>query len=257
MGTLFQLIHQPHQPDLSSCFSAIWNGWTDEIEEGVYRNVDTGEKMPQDLWKTFAHGKPDGGTTENCLVTQFGYNTTSMEDFSCNDAWFVAVCSLDKAPQPKMRGQITFKFLKGFHNGKFSFLIGFDKNFDIYYTVDPLQLQAWQLIIYGFYDTKLMKDEHMQKWKLSKVTDPAIYAIVNATGSPMGTHLYEKSDEAGGGSFTANLYACNDDEEFVCQDGTCVSIEQRYYAVTFPYLAIFICRVCIFVYKFCEILFTN
>lgn len=43
----------------------------------------------------------------------------------------------------------------------------------------------------------------------------------------MGTHTYERSDKAGGGSFTANLYTCNDDEEFVCKDGACVSIEQR------------------------------
>ena len=94
--------------------------------------------------------------------------------------------------------------------------------------MDALQLQAWKLIIYGSYNTIMYRDETQKEWKLSRATDPGIYAIVNATGSPLGTHTYEKSDEAGGGSFTANMYTCNDEDDFVCQDGTCVSIEQRY-----------------------------
>ena len=90
-----------------------------------------------------------------------------------------------------------------------------------------MQLQAWKLTVYGLYDTIIYKDEEQNKWKLSKATDPDIYAMINATGSPMGTHTYEKSDKSGGGSFTANFYTCIDEEEFVCKDGACVSIEQR------------------------------
>ena len=90
-----------------------------------------------------------------------------------------------------------------------------------------MQLQAAEFLIYGLFDSIMYYDEKLTKWKLMKVTDPDTYAIMNTTGSPMGTHLYEKSEGAGGGSFIANIYTCNDDEEFVCKVGTCIPIGQR------------------------------
>ena len=38
------------------------SGWTDEKEEGIFRNVYTGEKMPQEMWKNFPPGNNKGFT---------------------------------------------------------------------------------------------------------------------------------------------------------------------------------------------------
>ena len=91
----------------------FWNGWTDEKEEGIFRNVYTGEKMPQEMWNNFPPGNPDGGTSENCLISWFEGNEMPMTDISCNDAWAVAFCELRKMPQLTMRGlevRISIKF---------------------------------------------------------------------------------------------------------------------------------------------------
>ena len=52
--------------------------------------------------------------------------------------------------------------------------------------------------------------------------------MMNATGWPFGTHVFEKSDKAGGGSFMASLNICNDEQEFACEDGGCIPFDQRY-----------------------------
>ena len=82
----------------------FWNGWTDEKEEGTFRNIYTGEKMPEELWNNFPPGDPDGGTSENCLISFFEGDQMFMTDFSCNDAWSVAFCELEDMPRPTMRG---------------------------------------------------------------------------------------------------------------------------------------------------------
>ena len=84
----------------------IWNAWSDASEEGVFSDVYTSEKMPEDLGDYFAPGEPNGGISENCLISRFeaeGGQAFRMSDVSCTDK-FPAYCFLPKVPQLKMRG---------------------------------------------------------------------------------------------------------------------------------------------------------
>ena len=107
------------------------------------------------------------------------------------------------------------------------YLKGFDENFDILYSIDPMHLQAGKFIIYGFIDTLIFLDTQLQKWKIVRVTDQDVYALTNSIDPPIGTHLFNKSEKAGGGTFWANIYACDDESDFVCRDGGCIPIEKR------------------------------
>ena len=62
--------------------------------------------MPEDLGDYFAPGEPNGGISENCLISRFeaeGGQAFRMSDVSCTDK-FPAYCFLPKVPQLKMRG---------------------------------------------------------------------------------------------------------------------------------------------------------
>ena len=71
----------------------------------MYRNIYTGEIMPQEMWQNFSPQDPNGGTAENCLISEYNTNTTmEMHDAGCSDD-HVGLCNLTKMPLPKMRGQ--------------------------------------------------------------------------------------------------------------------------------------------------------
>ena len=74
---------------------------TDEKEEGIFINIDSGEKIPDGL--NFWPGEPNGGTTENCLKSWYIGDMMLMADVSCEDPNF-AFCALGNMPQPKIRG---------------------------------------------------------------------------------------------------------------------------------------------------------
>lgn len=93
--------------------------------------------------------------------------------------------------------------------------------------MDPRHLQSSQFIFYGIFGTVIYYEPTLAKFIMKKVTDHDIFAVMNITGWPFGTHLYEKSDKAGGGYFIASIYTCDDEEEFVCKDGCCIPIDQR------------------------------
>ena len=107
-------------------------------------------------------------------------------------------------------------------------ILGVDAQFDTFYTMDPIHLEASQFIFYGVYHTVLYYETSSGKWIMKRVTDHEIFAVMNATGWPFGTQIFEKSDKAGGGSFMASLNICNDEQEFACEDGGCIPFDQRY-----------------------------
>ena len=208
----------------------MWNAWSDASEEGVFSNVYTSEPMPDNLKSLFAPGEPNGGTSENCLISKFeaeGGEEFRMSDVSCMDK-SPAYCLLPTIPKLKMRGNnfsiepFTIKVIKIVANFQ-----GFDDNFDVWYTIDPMHLQAGKFIIYGFKDTLLFLDQQLQKWRMVRVTDEDVYALTGSADPPIGTHSFNKSEKAGGGTFWANINACDDERDFACRDGGCVPIEKR------------------------------
>ena len=106
-------------------------------------------------------------------------------------------------------------------------ILGVDAQFDTFYTMDPIHLEASQFIFYGVYHSVLYYETSSGKWILKKVTDHKIFAVMNASGWPFGTNVFVKSDKAGGGSFMASLNTCNDEKEFACEDGGCIPIDHR------------------------------
>ena len=107
------------------------------------------------------------------------------------------------------------------------FFSGPDDTFDKHYTMDPMHLQKSKFIFYGMLNSVLYHEPSLQLWILRTKANNETYATMERANSPIGTHTYEKSEKAGGGSFLANIYNCDDEEEFVCKDGGCVPIEHR------------------------------
>ena len=81
----------------------------------------------------------------------------------------------------------------------------------------------------GYTNSKLAYDDNTDTWRVELLSDPSAVAVTNGTDPPFGTHEYQLSKDLVGsdGSILLNLNACDDLNEYNCQDGSCVAIEQR------------------------------
>ena len=111
----------------------------------------------------------------------------------------------------------------------FSFCSGLkpDMPFDRLYTLEPSQLMTKDFTFHGYQNSKIIHDAENRNWKFEILSDPEIYALTNGSIPPLGTKEYLLSDNLGGGTVVLNLNSCDNDKEYNCKDGSCISIEKR------------------------------
>ena len=87
----------------------IWNGWSDEVDEGVFASINNQSKvydfkLQERFW---ADGEPNGKTVENCgalFLNDGKYAGGRYNDLPCSNEACVA-CQLPSLPIFKMRGK--------------------------------------------------------------------------------------------------------------------------------------------------------
>ena len=80
---------------------------------------------------------------------------------------------------------------------------------------------------HGYTRSSISFLQNATKWKIEMLADPNKYATTHGTIPPFGTKEYLLSAGLGSGNVALNLNACNDDEEFNCDDGRCIPIQMR------------------------------
>ena len=99
--------------------------------------------------------------------------------------------------------------------------------FDRLYLVEPSQLMAKDFTFYGYQSSKIVHDIEDKNWKIEILSNSRDYAITNGSDPPLGTREYHLSESLGGGTVKLNLNSCDNNEEYNCDDGSCIPIEMK------------------------------
>ena len=187
----------------------VWAGWTDELEEGHFKNINdinTNETLEASLWDL---SEPNGHDWENCAYLE----EPKLWDISC-DKEACAVCDLRSTPKFTFRG-LCLKSVFDQHFG----WVG----------------QRWggqRYAFRGFENSLLMFEEQTNRWKLQYNLNMSVYAYFNQTDEsyPLGFQTwYFVNDEAclnneieiEKGIYSANIsFSICDVNDFNCDDGT-------------------------------------
>ena len=62
---------------------------------------------------------------------------------------------------------------------------------------------------------------------METLSDPTIYATTDLIEYPFGGRLWHVESSTSNLSLTLNLNSCDDFDSFSCNDGACISIEDR------------------------------
>ena len=83
----------------------------------------------------------------------------------------------------------------------------------------------------GYTTTRIIFDNATQVWKMELLSDPSIYATTEMVPVeyPLGTHVWDVEAPAYKGDLELNLNSCDDFDSFGCNDGDCITIEERFF----------------------------
>ena len=191
---------------------SFWNGWADEDEEGIWRDVNGDDYLLKDeTFVPWSLGKPNGGRAENCGLVRKGKNV--WNDAPC-ELEYCGFCQLEKAPDLQIRGLCD----------KTKFDLRYSWTWT--YTNDRHAFR-------GFADSLLSFDSINEVWQLTSYKNSELMAVSDMDDYPFGTYdwtIYNETcygDEfVGEINVTLSINACNDNE-FNCYDGNCVKMNQR------------------------------
>ena len=99
--------------------------------------------------------------------------------------------------------------------------------FDRVYTVAVSEMEKMNFDFSGYARSMIALEKNDGIWKIKMLDDLKKYAITNGTMPPFGTREYLLSEDLGGGQVSLNINACDDLNEFNCEDGSCIPIERR------------------------------
>ena len=99
--------------------------------------------------------------------------------------------------------------------------------FDRLYTVAVSKMEKMNFDLSGYSRSIIALEKNDSIWKIKMLDEPKKYAITNGTMPPFGTQEYLLSEDLGGGQVSLNINACDDLNEFNCEDGSCIPIERR------------------------------
>ena len=217
LGSRSSSLFTPHQWQnlqrvFENLFFEIWLALNDKDYEGHW--VDYYNKRQVNYTLPWAKGEPNGGRSENCiaLVSDIG-----MLDFPCESATWAHACSCERTPPPYMRlrglcskttvKDTLFQPVNKITNFETLFLVGLQ--------------------------TSIIFDSKRGKWTL----DDKEFNVTAISKAPfesftLGRHNWTIRGDKGcseeGEEYTTELKLSGCLEgNFTCNDGQCVSMEQR------------------------------
>ena len=79
----------------------------------------------------------------------------------------------------------------------------------------------------GYTNTKIFFDNSTRKWRMELLSDKNKGGTTDFLDYPYGSHSWNLLMPDFEGKLVLNLNSCDDFDSFGCQDGACISIEQR------------------------------
>jgi len=200
----------------------VWVGATDEWQEGIW--MDPTSREPLAFEGFWASGQPNGGETVNCART---YIDRRWTDEYC-DSKYCAVCKFMDRMNLTMRGLCPgdTKLMEG--------------SFDVEYFIGGFRNNKahWR----GLGKSHIFYIKNIKSWRLESFYDTEKYAQLAADDSvprafyPLGRNIWKVNtgicQMEGGINHMMTLTTCGSGEQFTCDDGTCVRMNQRCNLVT-------------------------
>ena len=103
--------------------------------------------------------------------------------------------------------------------------------FDKYFTMNTDIIMNGHYTFDGFTNTFLAYDTPNEVWRMELLSKRTTYYATSAGNEdqeyPFGTRMWNITSPMFSGTTELNLNGCNDNTQFNCQDGLCISIENR------------------------------
>ncbi|XP_064111255.1 uncharacterized protein LOC135218736 [Macrobrachium nipponense] len=181
----------------------IWLGFTDELEEDVWRDVATQQPTS---YKNFGPNFPHGGRIYNCVCLMTDGHWIDTECKNTNRR--CTACQLDRSDFLRLRGlcydsehETRFR-ASGYIHGRPFF--------------------------YGYYNMLIVWDPDRNAWELKNVSKNKTILSISTTALnsyPFGKHAWtvntEVCGQAPGKSMILSLSPCNR-KQFMCRSGDCI-----------------------------------
>ena len=188
----------------------IWLPIDDRETEGVWKDFYTG-KVVQNFTQPWLGSKPDGGEVENCARL---LNENTWSDIYCDYPNYACMCSHKSTTTLRLKGLCPSSAI------------------DVHYKPINQQTDIRKMKLQGLTQTSIEYVAQEKMWKIY-VTDSNVTGIskVSHASFTLGKHNWTiKGDEGcnSGDTYITELKmsGCQEDE-FTCNDGQCVRMDQR------------------------------
>ena len=190
----------------------MWTPLHDEENEGEWRDIYN--HQVSNFTPPWGKGEPNGGINENCANV---LDSGIWWDVPCSGPWLGPFCLCQRKPYFYMR-------LRG---------LCVNSAIDKYYHPMNDFSDYARLQIVGDSASAIEYDQNSKHWKLSSAISSNISGLSRADHNTflLGKHRWSIKGDSGcnGGEYTGplKLTGCNATGQFTCDDGQCVSMEQR------------------------------
>ena len=180
--------------DKNTCGNNFYTGFTDEKEEGTYRNVITDEVMQ---WAPWQHSQPNNIGNEDCA--DYRIDNGKVYDISCQ---------VNYCPICEIMDHVVFE-LSGFYTLR---------------DLDRFYLFRNSLEFYGYGQTKMLFEKEDRKWRIIEQVHGKTLVELNKS-DPIGRNEWFLPEN---GSLDLNLHLKVDmPGKFCCNNGLCIISELR------------------------------
>ena len=211
----------PNVRDLPS----VWLAATDSQEEGVWRDYYTGEELGN--FTKACHGSPTFPWAScnyfsrqyNCLHKRQSSKTYSWIPTQCKQMWKGCVCQYSKPPMLNLRG----------------LCIHSDLRYGTQFLFHQTASEPRNMFLIEQYAVQINYNRTSAMWEMTTKATPGVKATTPAKhiSFALGKHEWTvtgDSYECHKGEphkYYMKLTGCHKQREFTCDDGQCVTIEQR------------------------------
>ena len=184
-----------------------WGGWVDIKQEGIWQDINNGDKLSNSNFVPWFVGKPNGEKLENCVEVEGVRN--AWNDVICHRP-YCGFCEFEQAPDVQIRGLCQKS--------------KFDQRYSWVQTEGDERFR-----FRGYLNSLLQWNGETLSWELVSFSRGDAKAHLEHFEYPFGTHewtIYNEGCYGNGTKVLLNINACTDDE-FNCEDGNCIPMSQR------------------------------
>ena len=104
-----------------------------------------------------------------------------------------------------------------------------ERYFDNKYTMATNKFLNGHYSFDGYTSTRIIFDNVTQLWRLELLSDTSIHATTELIpiDYPLGNRIWDVVTPIFNGKLELNLNSCDDFNSFSCNDGACITIEER------------------------------